>query len=279
MGSPGKAVLRHLYIPARPGHPTFPAFLKLKRAHEQKRALKAEIASFIETHKPDAITRCVDPQTGEIVLKYIAPELPLMWSVQIGEILHNLRSSLDNIVYKLVELEGEKAPRIGMVGFPICSDSKEFEDKGRKMIAGLTDKSAALVRSLQPYHRGQADRHVLTMLNDLAKIDRHRMVHLCVVEAKVKRLEVQPLKSKPGRVYSAPAGVLKNGAEVLRLPPATTRADLKIDTRISFSVSIQEETVSGDLRDAGVILDFVGWQAFDTACELYKRFTPSPAGS
>lgn len=117
-------------------------------------------------------------------------------AVEIGEFLHDLRSGLDHLAYALaVRFTGEPLPKkiAEDSEFPIFGDEDRQGTPGKgpelfraaaRKIAGVDPAAQTVIESLQPYHLGADFRtHELWRLYDLARVDRHRLLHLSVIHS------------------------------------------------------------------------------------------------
>ena len=118
------------------------------------------------------------------------PAPPLMLSVIVGDCLHNLRSSLDHIVYQLVIINGQLPTTANM--FPICETPDGFNRQIRRnRLSGVPGHAQTLIEHLQPYNTGQAPGlNNLWCLNHLVNIDKHRSLALTQVFAKDLGIEI-----------------------------------------------------------------------------------------
>jgi hypothetical protein len=79
---------------------------KIERSKEQIDYLESEFTAFVEANST-GVTREEDPQTGEWVFRFqMFRDVPLRLSVIVGEVLHDLRSSLDQITCHLIQRNG-----------------------------------------------------------------------------------------------------------------------------------------------------------------------------
>ncbi|MGN7187382.1 hypothetical protein [Microbacterium enclense] len=105
------------------------------------------------------------------------PAPPLVIAVMFGEILHNLRSSLDHVARLLVLADGaipvDKPPHA--TTFPILLRPPKNE---LTIFPRVRSEALAAVESLQPYRSGDGERHPLWRLNQLNNIDKHRLLHV-----------------------------------------------------------------------------------------------------
>jgi hypothetical protein len=102
-----------------------------------------------------------------------------------GEILYQLRSSLDHLVHQLVILSGneETLKDSRRHQFPIFETAAGFDDRALRMIEGVSEEIAEIVRRLQPFaHLPDHPRDdMLWILQDLNNTDKHRLIPVAVV--------------------------------------------------------------------------------------------------
>ena len=112
------------------------------------------------------------------------PEFPelIEWGVRIGEIVHNLRSSLDLLMWQLVLLRQGRVPdRPHDVYFPIVDDPRDFR---KRYAVGLIEQAdVKILDRFQPYRRREGPDHwsgpwihPLMHLKDLSNDDKHRVI-------------------------------------------------------------------------------------------------------
>jgi hypothetical protein len=120
-------------------------------------------------------------------------EVPLAWSLVVGDVVHNARCALDHAIFELaLRHKGsaltEKEERA--TSFPYYSREAEFRDWARKLGGLIPEDVRMLLESLQPYNSENYDlwghfqleaygtRAMLTLLLKLDNIDKHRFVRL-----------------------------------------------------------------------------------------------------
>jgi hypothetical protein len=107
----------------------------------------------------------------------LAQPIPIKLSMILGEGLNNMRSSLDHLVCRFVELYGGKVSRSH--AFLICGDVASFK-KQEWRLAGIPADAPVrgLIEEVQPYHMGdRATEHPLSVLNKLSNTDKHHDHH------------------------------------------------------------------------------------------------------
>jgi hypothetical protein len=155
------------------------AIEKFNRAKEQFDELRSEMDAFFNKEpKPHTSAGQFDSEAWEWVEEFqILEDTPVRLGVILGDVLHNLRSCLDHIVWQVTLLDGNTPD--DRTQFPIASKSEaQFQTMADERIPGLSQEHRAMVQRVQPYHRGdEASLHPLSVLADLSNIDKHRIVH------------------------------------------------------------------------------------------------------
>lgn len=201
--------------------------LKLRRARKYLKKLEAETDRWT---KVDGYSIRVhpDPEPPSYVVRaeeIRAPDesLPLL----IGDFLHNARASLEYIAYALNGGDDMATEEAEHSGFPIVGDVDKdgFSGRGPDMfdstaghkLGPATSEARAAIKRLQPFEGGDTWEYTdLWILNELARIDRHRFLHLGAVRnesveldrsrsrnIKVERIEVIRGVINPEAVDSA----------------------------------------------------------------------------
>lgn len=193
-------------------------------------------------------------ETGERVyyLKSV-PDIPPNLRAIAGDVLQSLRSSLDHLVWHLIEANGQ-TPTVGVSGFPIFDSRHQYEvGKGRK-VEGMSEIAKQRIDSAYPYDGGNRP---LWILNRLNNIDKHRLLlTMCVqpvayamprsqreqiiAERRAQGLPV-PSTLERGIVLTDPAKMvpLKAGEALVTVPAAHAHEDVGF----KFEVAVNEPGV------------------------------------
>lgn len=128
-----------------------------------------------------------DDGTGSIWL-IKNKSIPSSYALELGEMLYQLRSTLDASVYEAAIFETGKNPPPDEhnLEFPICASRDEFNKKAAIKLRPLAYKRWAIIESVQPYNVPKLTpeelavsiNRTLGLLNDWARIDRHRRLHI-----------------------------------------------------------------------------------------------------
>lgn len=170
-------------------HPLDGIFLKTERADEHIRDLNAEINTLIDGNIYRLISE-PDADSRECVLRVVGPEPPGRFAVITGEIVHQLRSSLDHLVWQLVIANKQTPTRSHQ--FPICDTPKKFEmARNRGKIKGISLSAQTLIDACQPYSKSKdVDRNFLHVLRELDNSDKHHSLTIVIATANARELSI-----------------------------------------------------------------------------------------
>jgi hypothetical protein len=176
------------------------ARLRLERANAHGKTL-ADAWNAIPNDHFFRIRSNVEPDgTGTIrftEVKAVPDELALI----LGETLYQLRSALDACIYQASVYSTGKnpPPDESKMEFPITNDEIEFPKLAKRRLFHLAQDVQDGVERVQPYNFAKTSDIVcrsLGILNDLARKDRHRKLHI---------FGCWPTKTAP--VFTFPPGV------------------------------------------------------------------------
>lgn len=105
--------------------------------------------------------------------------------LDLGDIVHNLRSALDHTVFALMKRHTrrerdakviEKHERAAQ--FPICDTPENFASACRRDLEGVSERAKTVIERLQPYHdlKRPLFASPLRMLREFSDVDKHRIV-------------------------------------------------------------------------------------------------------
>lgn len=125
------------------------------------------------------------PDSPEQIIRLHAEDTPDVFALVIGDALHTMRSGLDQLAYALSEAHTDPLDPevVEKIEFPIFGDRPMNPGERERKIGAMHPDAAAIIEGLQPHLRGEdyAD-DPLWVLYDLARIDRHRLLHLTVAQ-------------------------------------------------------------------------------------------------
>jgi hypothetical protein len=145
--------------------------LKLARAKRHLIDFKETVAAFRQS-EPHEVTVEQNANTGENVYRIrVKACLPAELSVIVGDVVHNLRSALDQLVCGLVRAN-RKQVRTGN-GFPISGSVKGFDKACTGRLKNVSGKADRFIRRLRPYKGGN---EAFWLLSELDNLDKHNSI-------------------------------------------------------------------------------------------------------
>lgn len=156
---------------------------KLAQAKNHLRNLK------LSYKRPRTVQKAMDhiwleyqPETRSVQVFADIKEPPRKWRLLLGDVVHNLRASLDHIAFGLAMQHGSPLKKCRRTMFPIYETDADYWQHGRPRLHGVIDPNAlAAMRALQPYHTPRDPRApLLWEISQLDNADKHR--HLVLVQ-------------------------------------------------------------------------------------------------
>ncbi len=161
---------------------------RIARAKVHRDAFAKEWSAFVEDEPYDSHLEVDDGGEGSISITVRYDPLPSIFALELGEMLYQLRAALDGAIYACaIRDSGQNPPpSFERLEFPVCSTPGTFQAAGRK-IEPLKAARRKIIESVQPYNApaGLKPAHAifslnraLRILNDWARMDRHRTLHV-----------------------------------------------------------------------------------------------------
>lgn len=193
-----------------------------------------------------------EDEKGEVVYEVSFPEAEaLAFGVRIGDVVHNLRSALDHLIWQLVLANGETPGAWNQ--FPLVRSKGSFPPKGRgghSFIEGIGAEASRYIERAQRYIGNESDwDYPLWTIVNLSNADKHRVV-TPVGQAFRKptvtwqeaiggtQMGITITSRHPGDSTRAARGPLEDGAEIFRRTPAQIEKDMKYS--ITQELAFQE---------------------------------------
>ena len=172
---------------------------RVARAEFHRQSL-IKIWNGLDTDKVYASEAKIDHDgNGKFLFRTVQRDWLLPFSLHFGEMLYQLRSALDSCVYDaaVLKFKQDPPPDKEKWEFVFGADAVKFEEAMRRMKKLIPQEIRNLIEAVQPY-KGITGRHedrewdigpTLMVLNEWARIDRHRKLHLvgtAVVEGNLR---------------------------------------------------------------------------------------------
>ena len=161
---------------------------RIDHAANQIEMLDADIGRFCSEIR-QMIVHEIDKDAGvqRWIYRGVAPDIPIEWAIRSGEILYNLRSALDYLVWQLVLDNKDEPTRVTQ--FPILDKETEWvTPKTERNLKGVAEKHKRTIRFLQPFNpflqlpaNGEIrpfNAQVFRALRELCNADKHRHLNL-----------------------------------------------------------------------------------------------------
>jgi len=237
--------------------------LKRERARNQLKLLNGQIDAFLNAG-PYSASCNFNRDTGELTIRAkLESSSDPMWGVQVGEIIHNLRSALDHTVNHLVIPDPKSKNQ-----FPIFKSVGWFEQDGVcKFLNGASSKAIDLIRSEQPFPKedggtGEGDKSPLWHLKELSDADKHRLIHITGAMLQSFQFDLAELKAdaKIRKIVRRGPGPMEQDAILVRAlfegfrewPFTNPEVYCKLATSVTFD---QGAPVAGWWEVIGTLID------------------------
>jgi len=178
---------------------------------------------WIDENDPSRTVTEYYPEADVHVFRLDTELPPKRFSVETGNIVHQLRATLDNLVWQLAILNRRK-PRGGPRGncFPILSHMNADETFGEKTsdsLRGVEPTHGAAIQRLQPYERPSGiapAENPIKLLSGLSNRDKHQELQLLAARQDRRPFDWQFRRELPQTWHpSMRHGIEINGGEVI----------------------------------------------------------------
>jgi hypothetical protein len=165
-----------------------PCWNRIARAESHIAAFAKAWSDFLEDEPYNASLSIAADGSGALWVVSRYDNLPSIFGLELGEVLYNLRAALDGAIYAAAVRETRSDPPLAArsLEFPVCSSADYFRQAERK-VAPLTGQRRLIIESIQPYNEPPDlepsllvfnFNRTLSILNDWARKDRHRTLHV-----------------------------------------------------------------------------------------------------
>lgn len=180
-----------------------------------------------------------DPETGWHHFKWdIRAEPPReRFALLFGDMLYNLRASLDYVIWQLCIRDGAELHKYRY--FPACKTTHQWNSALGRELKGLDPTWIQVIDDLQPYHRvDRPEIHMLALLDHINNANKHRVLPPTITGVGEFRTLIH--------VQDVPAGeefeqffdeTMRDGADLFRFRTAS-RLKLPVDMETKPSIRV-----------------------------------------
>jgi hypothetical protein len=210
-------------------------YAKLDRADESLRTLDQDLAQF-SMSEPIGVGFNLNFQTGWHTA-YVAyhKNMPPRFAVLVGESLYHARSVLEHLVWAMVQANHHTPARAHT--FPLWDMPQQLrgatgtrevfiELTTRKQLAGVPTEAIGMIEDIQPYHLPNPTKSGLSILNRMARTDRHHAIHGSFVGGRGVSDMERRFTTPPGVHMTVFERLLSDGEPIV---PGTHLARFRVD--------------------------------------------------
>lgn len=223
--------------------------LKVRRAEAHLADLDAQITAFLRSN-PYRVVEDRHGEPGQYVIRVKVTQWPPHhWSTLIGDVLGNLRASLDHLVYDMtIAWSGEA---LQGTAFPILTDEQLWDEANKRGEAtprsglyktrGIHEMARRLIHDVQPFHAGEeAGNHPLALLNVLSNIDKHRT--LTVGGSTIRLAELRYAPPTHDHFVTGEGPFIDGSTLATYRPPPGAEKDFHVELDVAFDIAFDHRT-------------------------------------
>jgi hypothetical protein len=243
-------------------HPLEGCRLKLARAGVHLTELKEAVDQVVGP-EPDRIPGELDPTGGQYLFRAQRDrQVPLVLSVIVGDVVHNLFTALDYLAWELAVAHRGRGDT--STAFPIFDCQKQYEAHAPGKLRHIHPSAQAQIEREQPFRVSPRDlhpsEHPLTWLYALEIRDKHRTLNLTDISASAR------LQGLPPHIYTPPGysgfrrGSYQRGEVLASLTGFSSEPPLHVTLEVLHEVAFEESGPAGGeevLRALGRIAQHV----------------------
>ena len=255
--------------------------LKVNRAAEQAEILKDEIDTWTRDNPVRYRTEMHGDGMGFRVLHegFLSPPPTDRWSLIFGELIHNLRSALDNLAWGFACAKANPPSKPVIIKFPIYEEEAKFDKKTKDITDQMTSDIAECIKAMQPFEQSdpdKIDRNFLVLLQNFNNDDKHTVPYISFTSFKTFQGFVEIEQISDGRKFKLMLGGIPEWDGTEPLQAGTVLVDqpfsepikpceVKVNFELCFSLNRK-----GKLTPVGWMADFLVKQIDP----LVKTFIP-----
>jgi hypothetical protein len=212
--------------------------LKLERAATHRHELRTYLEHPDGTGFFRLVVKDLSQDQGswqyELLAKRYRDDRPV--SALLGDFVHNLRSSLDHLVWQLVIANGGQPTSRN--AFPIFPDARAFAGRRPGDLGGVADEPIRFIEGIQPFQPNwsyDARIHPLWILHALDVTDKHRLLNTMSLHAASGTLDLPRDAYEVVQIVNLNDLPIEDGTVIARIrskTPPPLGPDTSLQTRI-----------------------------------------------
>ena len=216
------------------------AKLKVERAKGHVRELSNQIVDYLKSKPFKVVVEQDKESNNHLWTLRVKHDIPCLYAAIIGDVIHNLRASLDLLATELVAAAGKNADN---VYFPFGNDEAGLDEMIKKRhIDRAGEKVVEIVKSLKPFKGGNI---LLRALHDLDITDKHKSLIPVAHYAGIKGFQMSNASGPMLTIQNMHCGPIRDGMVLMSLPPAGN-VSVGQSFQPSLKLTLNEEVLKTD---------------------------------
>jgi hypothetical protein len=241
---------------------------KLDRAEEHRLEFDELVEEYV-AGEPYTIYSQYDPETGWHTLRWQTLREPPLQRLALvfGDMISNLRTTLDYLVWQLVLAAGNRPGR--RTGFPVVRRAKDWAVQSRTALSGVAPQWADEIELRQPFQRpDRPSVHPLAILDHVNNLNKHRFLPVALLSVEQLGLLIN--------VESARGEVIESQDFLDR--PITADGELarfRVPSRVHLEVAVNQAPHCRLSFDDGLDYDWHPIELVEWVRETVAQFEPA----
>jgi hypothetical protein len=236
---------------------------KVRRGKEHFYVLDMQLQTFWESNPYPIVHEYDAKQSKNLFRLKMQRPAPLRdWALIIGDAVHNARSALDYIAWRLAgSVIGDTS-----TSFPICTCAENIDKAQKSRLKNVLPDAVTAIRGFQPYLRPNLKESALWLLEELDRRDKHRL--LTPIQCLASTSKVVFRDPLPCTVPMKFGSRLEDNAVIVEVggaPNPNVDMDLELALDILLERGIASETDDYEVRECLV-------KIFEAVDQVIARF-------